>query len=60
MPYLLWIGVALLLLYEVLSVSRATPHASISDLVWQLARCRPIVAFVAGMVAGHLFWQRVP
>ncbi len=60
MQVLLWVGLACLALYELLAALRAMPGAPISELVWRWATCRPIVPFVAGMVAGHLFWQRLP
>jgi len=34
--------------------------ATISWQLWTAAKKRPIVAFVAGVLAGHLFWEMIP
>jgi hypothetical protein len=58
MQTLLWLGLSCLALYELLAITRAVKVTTLSELVWALATCRPIVPFIAGLVAGHLFWQR--
>jgi hypothetical protein len=42
--------------YEVISLYTKCDD-TISEIVW-MASIKPIVPFVAGMVAGHLFWNR--
>jgi hypothetical protein len=52
---LLIVGVALALTYELLAAF-GTGDPTISQLVWT-ANSHPIVPFLFGVVAGHLFWQ---
>ena len=47
-----------LLVYELVTFANPTPGDTISETVWQLSKEWPMVPFLFGVVAGHLFWQR--
>jgi hypothetical protein len=42
--------------YDLYAYWWLTPQQTVSRTVFDLAREYPIIAFVAGVVAGHLFW----
>jgi hypothetical protein len=47
------------LVWEALAIAGVFgPHATISDAVWSAEAGRPFVAFLVGLLAGHLVWQR--
>ena len=53
------IALALLLIYELWAVLNTTPGDTLSEAVWQYGT-HPMVAFTAGVLVGHFFWQRKP
>ncbi len=59
-----WAGIAwgaaivLLLGYEVYAVVNI-PGGTLSEWVWLHAQ-HPMITFAAGVITGHLFWQRRP
>lgn len=58
MDRLTWLligAVALALLYEILAARRHDPRPTISEIVWAASKRTPIVPFLAGVLAGHLF-----
>jgi hypothetical protein len=52
---LLIVGVALAVTYELLAAFGAN-DPTISEIIWTANR-HPIVPFLFGVVAGHLFWS---
>ena len=52
------VGILLLLLYEAYALSNTIPGDTLSESVWKASR-RPIVPLLAGLLAGHFFWQRI-
>ena len=48
--------------YEVYALANAEPGDTISEYFWYVSRDYPILPFmvglVAGVLAGHLWWQR--
>jgi hypothetical protein len=49
--------VVVLLIYEVIVVAATKDGDSISWEIWQGAQRRPMIAFLAGLLCGHLFGQ---
>ncbi len=43
--------------YELAALTNEEEGDTISERVWSACE-RPLVPFLAGMVAGHFFWQR--
>ncbi len=54
----LLLGVALVVAYELYAAFSPVSGDTISEITW--AHTHPMFAFIAGVVAGHLFWQRRP
>ncbi len=54
---LLAVGV-LLLGYEGWALFNGVPGDLISEAVWDAMKGRPFIPFLAGFLAGHLFWQK--
>lgn len=48
--------ITLAVVYEFYTLSNAKPFDTISETIWRASANRPLVPFVAGMVAGHWFW----
>ncbi len=46
-----------LLLYEVIALLTGGKQPTLSEMVWRASR-NPVVPFLAGLLAGHLFWPR--
>ena len=46
-----------LLAYEVWTVMNSAPGDTLSEAVWKYGQ-HPMVAFAAGVICGHFFWQR--
>jgi hypothetical protein len=46
-----------LVIYEGVALSNHRPGDTISEVVWAACAKRPLWPFVAGLVAGHFFWQ---
>jgi len=42
--------------YEVYALLNAVPSDTLSEAVWGVHH--PMVTFIAGVLCGHLFWQR--
>jgi hypothetical protein len=63
-PFALWIAVLLIGAYEfwALAVEGSTSATglTISEIIWNVTLRHPLVPFVAGMLAGHFFWQQAP
>ena len=58
-----WIFLGLVLcafIYEFAALTTARPGDTISEIVWAISAKRPLLPFLAGMLAGHFWWQRVP
>lgn len=49
--------VVFLLIYEAIVVIASKDRDSISWEVWTSSVRRPIIAFLAGLLCGHFFWQ---
>lgn len=49
-------ALASLLLYDLYAVYAAGFEATISVVVFTLAKQAPIIPFLAGVLVGHLFW----
>lgn len=49
---------AVLLIYEGYALWTPTSGDTISELVWTTTVRYPIIAFLAGLLCGHFFWQR--
>jgi hypothetical protein len=43
--------------YEVAALADTKNGHTISEITWRAVSGRPIVPFLAGVIAGHLFWQ---
>ncbi len=52
------LGLALVIAYELWAAVNEVPGDTISEILWN--HMHPMIAFVAGVFAGHLFWQRRP
>lgn len=51
------VGIAVLLSYEMWAVFNAIPGDTLSEAVWVYGQ-HPMIAFAAGVLVGHFFWQR--
>jgi hypothetical protein len=49
-----------LAVYEIAAFVNRQKGDTISECVWRGCNDRPIVPFLFGLAAGHLFWQEVP
>ena len=47
-----------LVVYEIVTLANEADGDTISELVWAATTRRPVVPFAAGVLCGHLFWQR--
>jgi len=56
MIYLLWGGLVLLLVYEVLTLVNEQPGDTISELVWAASLRSRLLPFGFGLLMGHFFW----
>ena len=54
---ILFAAVGGLLVYEVSTIINDRDGDTISELLWAASH-RPLVPFAAGVVCGHLFWQK--
>lgn len=59
-PVVLGLAVGILLLYDLIALSAWGWDETISVAVLTLSKKYPIVAFLAGLVCGHLFWPQEP
>lgn len=50
---------ALLIAWDVYAVITGGSSGTISDVVLDFARAHPVVAFVLGVLCGHLLWPQV-
>ncbi len=50
-------AILLLLVYEAYAVMNACPGDTLSEWVWLYGQ-HPMVSFAAGVLVGHLWWQR--
>jgi len=56
---LAWIIVIVaLLVYEAYTLINGVPGDTLSEAVWGVSHDYPLLPFLAGIVAGHFFWQR--
>lgn len=53
-----WAAAAAVAVYEVVAIANRPDGDTISEMTWAGAKKRPLVPFLAGVVAGHLFWQK--
>lgn len=54
-----WVaGITIVLAYAAWALMNNVPHDTLSEWVW--AHPHPMLSFAAGVVIGHLFWQRQP
>jgi hypothetical protein len=51
-----WAGIALILAYEFYAL-HLNQGKTISEIVWRITVAHPLIAFSAGVLCGHLFWQ---
>lgn len=53
-------GIAIvgLLIFEAYTLLNHTPGDTLSEAVWKACQ-RPLVPFLAGLLCGHFFWQRM-
>lgn len=56
MIFVLILGVALILGYEIWAIRRKEPGDTISEIFWKASR-KPLVPFALGLLCGHLVWQ---
>lgn len=56
----LFAGGAALLAFDLYLLRDGEADNTISNVVLQTAKERPVSAFLAGMVAGHLYWPNNP
>ena len=49
-----------LLVYEGVALTTRASGDTISEIIWNVAATRPLIPFLAGLLCGHFFWQRVP
>lgn len=59
-PIVLAFSLGALLLYDLYAVSALGWDETISVAVLTLSKKYPVVAFLAGLVCGHLFWPQEP
>ena len=51
-----WLGLLLLFTYELITLYQR--HGmTMSEIVWRVTVSHPILAFAAGLLMGHFFWQ---
>ena len=50
------VAIGLLLGWEAWTLANRRVGDTISESVWRASR-RPLIPFLAGLVAGHFFWQ---
>lgn len=55
MKLLPWIGLLLLLIYEIYAIKSSKKGDTISEGIWSASK-RPIIPFIFGVVMGHFFW----
>lgn len=53
---ILIVTAAALALYDVYVASTPEPGDTISEVINEASRQRPVIAFALGGIAGHLFW----
>lgn len=46
-------------IYEFITLRNQCEGDTISEIVWAATKTRPLVPFLAGVVCGHFFWQKV-
>jgi hypothetical protein len=51
------VAVLLLIAYEMFAVFNAAPNDTLSEAVWKYGQ-HPMLAFAAGVLVGHFWWQR--
>ena len=51
------IVLGLVLALEVWALANRKPNDTISEVFWRINMKHPIVPFLFGVVAGHIFWQ---
>jgi hypothetical protein len=56
MTILLWIGIGLVIVYEIWAMVNSKPDDTISQMVWRACK-RPVVPFLFGLLMGHFFWR---
>ena len=50
-------AIVALLGYEGYTLLNSIPGDTLSEAVWDISK-HPLIPFLAGLVCGHLFWQR--
>jgi Na+/phosphate symporter len=55
MIWILILGIVLIVTYEVWAIRRKAPGDTITE-IFQKASKKPLLPFLAGMLAGHLVW----
>lgn len=55
MKYIPWIGLGLLLVYEIWALKSDAPGDTISEVIWRVSK-RPLLPFAFGILMGHFFW----
>jgi hypothetical protein len=56
MIILLWVGIGLVVIYEIAAMVDDRPDNTISQMVWKSCN-RPVVPFLFGLLMGHFFWR---
>jgi hypothetical protein len=51
------IGASGLIIFDVIMFLNNTPRDTLSEYIWD-GNVHPMFIFAAGVVTGHLFWQR--
>jgi hypothetical protein len=49
---------SILIGWDIYVYLNAPPDCLITSVIWNTAREHPVLPFIAGFVAGHLFWGR--
>ena len=53
----IWIGLLIAAAYDVFAIAKGGVESSISHLIIEWSYKYPIFTYMAGVIAGHLFWR---
>lgn len=53
----IFVGLGILIIVEIISFRNKRKRDTISEVTWRAVYRQPVIAFLAGLLMGHLFWQ---
>jgi len=45
------------IIFDIVMYTNKVPGDTISEVIWMTIKTAPWIAFMAGFICGHLFWQ---